>query len=85
MERGAPIPTFSTCMDIQITTKRSEGVERLLEVSVPLVAVRDEEEKTAKRYAASVRLPGFRPGKAPAGMVRKKFAAAIRQEAQSSS
>jgi trigger factor len=67
-------------MDIQITTKKSEGVERLLEVSVPVVAVRDEEEKTAKRYAASVRLPGFRPGKAPAAMVRKRFKDAIRQQ-----
>jgi trigger factor len=67
-------------MDIQITTKKSEGVERLLEVSVPLVAVRDEEEKTAKRYAASVRLPGFRPGKAPPAMVRKRFKDAIRQQ-----
>jgi trigger factor len=67
-------------MDIQITTKKSEGVERLLEVSVPLVAVRDEEEKTARKYAASVRLPGFRPGKAPAAMVRKRFKDAIRQQ-----
>ena len=67
-------------MDIQITTKKSEGVERLLEVSVPLLAVRDEEEKAAKKYAASVRLPGFRPGKAPAAMVRKRFKDAIRQQ-----
>jgi trigger factor len=67
-------------MDIQITTKKSAGVERLLEVSVPLAAVRDEEEKTAKRYASSVRLPGFRPGKAPAAMVRKRFKDAIRQQ-----
>jgi trigger factor len=67
-------------MDIQITTKKSEGVERLLEVSVPLTTVRDEEEKTAKRYATSVRLPGFRPGKAPAAMVRKRFKDAIRQQ-----
>ncbi len=67
-------------MDIQITTKKSEGVERLLEVSVPLTAVRDEEEKQAQRYATSVRLPGFRPGKAPAAMVRKRFKDAIRQQ-----
>lgn len=67
-------------MDIQITTKKSEGVERLLEVSVPLTAVRDEEERTAQRYASSVRLPGFRPGKAPAAMVRKRFRDAIRQQ-----
>ena len=67
-------------MDIQITTKKSVGVERLLEVSVPLAAVRDEEERTAKRYATTVRLPGFRPGKAPAAMVRKRFKDAIRQQ-----
>ena len=67
-------------MDIQITTKKSEGVERLLEVSIPVATVRDEEEKTARRYATSVRLPGFRPGKAPAAMVRKRFKDAIRQQ-----
>ena len=67
-------------MDIQITTKKSDGVERLLEVSVPLATVRAEEEKTAKHYATSVRLPGFRPGKAPAAMVRKRFKEAIRQQ-----
>jgi trigger factor len=67
-------------MDIQITTKKSEGVERLLEVSVPLATVTAEEERTARRYASSVRLPGFRPGKAPPAMVRKRFKDAIRQQ-----
>ncbi|MES2176844.1 MAG: trigger factor [Gemmatimonadota bacterium] len=67
-------------MDIQITTKKSEGVERLLEVSVPFATVQSEEDKQAKRYASSVRLPGFRPGKAPAAMVRKRFKDAIRQQ-----
>jgi trigger factor len=68
-------------MDIRITPKRTEGVERLLEVSVPVDVVREAEEKAARRYASRVRLPGFRPGKAPAAMVRKRFASAIRQEA----
>ena len=67
-------------MDIQITTKKSEGVERLLEVSVPVDAVRDAEEKTARRYASTVRLPGFRPGKVPTAIVRKRFKDAIRQQ-----
>src|SRR5687767_469938 len=67
-------------MEIQITTKKSDGVERLLEVSVPAATVQEAEEKTARRYASSVRLPGFRPGKAPAALVRKKFKEAIRQQ-----
>ena len=67
-------------MDIQITTKKSDGVERLLEVSVPVETVREEEDRQARRYASSVRLPGFRPGKAPAALVRKRFKDAIRQQ-----
>ena len=67
-------------MDIQITTKKSDGVERLLEVQVPVAAVRDAEERTAKRYASSVRLPGFRPGKAPPQLIKKRFKDAIRQQ-----
>jgi trigger factor len=68
-------------MNIQITPRKSDGVERLLEISVPVADVRDAEERAARRYASRVRLPGFRPGKAPAAMVRKKFAQEIRQEA----
>ena len=68
-------------MEIQITTKKSGGVERLLEVSVPVESVLAFEDKAARRYASQVRLPGFRKGKAPPAMVRKRFAQAIRQEA----
>ena len=68
-------------MNIEITTKKSEGVERLLAVSVPAETVRTAEDQAARKYASRVRLPGFRPGKAPPAMVRKKFGDAIRQEA----
>ncbi|HEU4995180.1 MAG TPA: trigger factor [Gemmatimonadaceae bacterium] len=67
-------------MDIEIKTKKSEGVERLLEVSIPVKAVEEAEEKTTRRYASSARLPGFRPGKAPTALVRKRFKDAIRQQ-----
>jgi len=68
-------------MTIEFTPKETSGVDRHVQVSVPVETVRDAEDKAARRYASSVRLPGFRPGKAPAAMVRKKFADAIRQEA----
>jgi trigger factor len=68
-------------MKIEFTPRASEGVERHVQVSVPAEAVKDAEEKAARRYASTVRLPGFRPGKAPATVVRKKFGEAIRQEA----
>ncbi len=68
-------------MNITITSTKAEGVDRRLQISVPAADVKAAEEKAARKYAAQVRLPGFRPGKAPASMVRKKFAPAIRQEA----
>ena len=68
-------------MKIEFTPRASEGVERHIQVSVPPEEVKDAEDKAAKRYASTVRLPGFRPGKAPATVVRKKFGEAIRQEA----
>jgi len=67
-------------MNIEITPKKTEGLERLIEVRVPIETVRDAENKAALRYASSVRLPGFRPGKAPAAVVKKRFKDAIRQE-----
>jgi trigger factor len=67
-------------MNIQIETKKTEGAERLLEVSVPADDVRAATERTARRYASKVRVPGFRAGKAPPQMVLKRFADAIRQE-----
>jgi trigger factor len=68
-------------MPIDITTTKTEGLERRLAVSVPADDVKSAEDRAARRYATQVRLPGFRPGKAPAAVVRKKFADAIRQEA----
>src|SRR4249920_4270325 len=67
-------------MNIEITPKKTEGLERMIEVRVPVETVRDAEDQAARRYATSVRLPGFRPGKAPPAMIKKRFKDAIRQQ-----
>lgn len=67
-------------MNIEITPKKTDGLERLIEVRVPVETVRDAEDTAAQRYASNVRLPGFRPGKAPAAMIKKRFKDAIRQQ-----
>jgi trigger factor len=67
-------------MNIEITPKRSEGLERFIEVKVPVETVAEAENRAAKKYASTVRLPGFRPGKAPPAIVKKRFREAIRQE-----
>ena len=68
-------------MNITITPTEQTGISRRLQISVPTETVASYEDQAAKKYATQVRLPGFRPGKAPPSMVRKRFAEAIRQEA----
>jgi trigger factor len=52
-------------------------VKKSLAVEVPVEEVSKETEAVLRRYAGQVRLPGFRQGKAPADMVRKRFAKEI--------
>lgn len=68
-------------MEIQITATKAEGAERRLQVAVPAARVAEARNKAASRVAKQVRIPGFRPGKAPTAMVKKQYAQAIDQEA----
>lgn len=68
-------------MDIEVIDRKALGAERRLRVSVSATSVDEARERAARRVARQVRVPGFRPGKAPANVVRRQYADAIRQEA----
>jgi len=68
-------------MEFEVTDRKSSGAERRLRISISAASVSDARERAAGRVAKQVRIPGFRPGKAPAAVVRKQYADAIRQEA----
>lgn len=68
-------------MNIAIEAKKSEGAERLLQVTIPIETVNEAKVKAARKIAGTVKLPGFRPGKAPLEMVMKRFGDAIKSEA----
>src|SRR5207237_8956903 len=79
-----PIPTpirFGSPMpEILVKKTRAEPGEASLEVTIPPDNVKAAEERATKVYQQRARLPGFRQGKVPAAVVRKKFAEDIRQE-----
>ncbi len=66
--------------DILVKKTRAEPGEASLEVTIPPDNVRAAVERATKAYQQRARLPGFRQGKAPAAVVRKKFADDIRQD-----
>lgn len=49
-------------------------------LEIPAEDVAKATEKAARTYAKQVRLPGFRPGKAPVEVVKKRFSDQIKQE-----
>jgi trigger factor len=51
-----------------------------VEVEIPADKVQAEIEKIAKDLAHVARIPGFRPGKAPVTLIRRRFAEEIKNE-----
>jgi len=66
--------------EILVKKTKAEPGEASLEISIPPESVKAAEDRATKAYQQRARLPGFRQGKVPAAVVRKKFADDIRQE-----
>jgi len=65
---------------MQVIEKPADGLKRAFNVVVPTAAI---EEKIATRLTEvgqQVRLPGFRPGKVPMTLLKKRFGEAVRGE-----
>ena len=54
--------------------------KRSLEVEIPVEEVEKARQRVAESIRQKVRLPGFRPGKAPASMIASRYESDIRQE-----
>jgi len=53
---------------------------RELELEIPAETVQKAVERVAKEFARVARVPGFRPGKAPITLIRRRFADDIKSE-----
>ena len=53
---------------------------RELELEIPAEEVSKSTEKVAKDFAKVARVPGFRPGKAPISLIKRRFAEEIKSE-----
>jgi len=53
---------------------------RELELEIPAEEISKASEKVAKEFAKMARVPGFRPGKAPISLIKRRFAEDIKSE-----
>lgn len=57
-----------------------EVCKRTLEISIPVAEVEAETERVVANLQKKLRLPGFRPGHVPTGIIRARFKEDIRQD-----
>src|SRR5579864_1489499 len=65
---------------MNVTETTADGLKRELTITVPANEVEDQVTKRLGEIGRSVRIPGFRPGKVPLPLLRKRFGPAVRGE-----
>lgn len=70
---------------MQIVETTNEGLKRAYTVTIAAKDISGRIEDEVKKIAPQVRMPGFRPGKVPANLVKKIHGDALHQEALNTS
>ncbi|NRA53222.1 MAG: trigger factor [Gammaproteobacteria bacterium] len=65
---------------MQVSVETTQGLERRLTITVEAKQVDTEVKTRLGQLSKTQRIDGFRPGKVPATVIRKRYGAAVRQE-----
>ena len=66
---------------MQVSVEATSGLGRRMKVQIPADQIERQVENKLQQLARNVRLDGFRPGKVPMSVVKKRYGDQIRQEA----
>src|SRR5438046_3860525 len=65
---------------MQVTETSAEGLKREFKITIPASEVEENISRRLGEIGRSVRIPGFRPGKVPLPLLRKRYGPAVRHE-----
>ncbi len=65
---------------MQVTETLSEGLKRGFTVVIPAAHIEDKHAKRLAELGRTLSLPGFRPGKVPPTVIRKRYGTAVQAE-----
>ena len=65
---------------MNVTETSAEGLKREFKITVPATEVEELVSRRLGEIGQSVRIPGFRPGKVPMQLLRKRYGPAVRGE-----
>jgi trigger factor len=65
---------------MQVSVETTQGLERRLTITVPAESVDTAVKSRLQQLSKTQRINGFRPGKVPVSVIKKRFGMAVRQE-----
>lgn len=65
---------------MQVSVEATSTIERQMTVTVPAARIEDDVNSRLKQTARSARIDGFRPGKVPLNVIKRRYGQGIRQE-----
>ena len=65
---------------MQVSVETTSNIERRMTIGVPAQEIDKAVEKRLQETARTVRMNGFRPGKVPYKVVKRRFGDSVRQE-----
>jgi trigger factor len=65
---------------MQVTEVSAEGLKRELKVTVPATEIEGRVDARLKELSQTIRMPGFRPGKVPVGLLKKQYGRSVMGE-----
>ncbi len=65
---------------LKVSIREGQSWTRFLEIEVPVEDINSQFETTYQTYRKKAKIPGFRPGKAPMGIVKQHFADAVKAD-----
>ncbi len=65
---------------MEVTETKAEGLKREFKIAVPAAEIEERLASRLKELARTLTVPGFRPGKVPVSLVRKKYGPSVMGE-----
>lgn len=65
---------------MQVSVEKKEGIHCILNIELPAAEIDQEVSKRIQRITKTAKVDGFRPGKVPAGIIKKKYGEQVRFE-----
>ncbi|WP_339768508.1 trigger factor [uncultured Paraglaciecola sp.] len=65
---------------MQVSVETTQGLERRLTITVPAESIDSEVKSRLQQLGKTQRINGFRPGKVPVSVIKKRYGQAVRQE-----